>query len=106
MFVTQKTITAVRCRIVIFDDLLNSTGHLRDRQCAILQVVHRAQACRFESRWNQTDVHACLNQVRHFLVIIFLVSKLGWEFSGCDRKRGFKRRVAFAENDQANIVPK
>src|SRR4029077_1305686 len=104
--VTQKTITTVRCRIVIFDDPLNSTSHARDRQCAILQVVHRAQAGRFETRWNQADVHACLNQVRHFLVIIFLVGKLRWKFSGCDRKRSFKGSVAFAENDQANIVPK
>src|SRR5438445_5124693 len=42
IFITEKTVTAVRCRIVILNNLLNSAGDARDRQSAILQIVHRA----------------------------------------------------------------
>src|SRR6266508_3527419 len=39
ILVTEKTVTAVRHRIVIFDYFLDSTGHARHREDAILQVI-------------------------------------------------------------------
>src|SRR5262249_14983274 len=69
------------------------------------QAVHRAHARWLETRWNQTDVHSCLDEVHQLLVIIFLVSKSRWKFSGCDRKRNFVSGIAFSENDQADIIP-
>src|SRR5262245_47822656 len=44
--------------------------------------------------------------MRQFLVVIFLVGKLGRKFPGCDSQRGFICGIAFSENDQADIVPK
>src|SRR5437870_2663015 len=85
IFVTEKAVTAVGCRIVIFDDFLNSTGHPRNREGTILQVVHRAQTGWLETRWNQADVHASLDQMCQSLVVVFLVGKSCWKFPGCDR---------------------
>src|SRR4029077_9714876 len=73
---------------------------------AILQIIHRAYARWFETRWNQTDVHACLNEVRQSFVVTFLVGKLGWKFSGRDGESGLIGGVAFSENDQTHIIPK
>ena len=39
------------------------------------------------------------------LVVVFLVGKSCWKFSGCDGERYLICGVAFSENDQADIVP-
>src|SRR5207253_11183013 len=106
IIVAKKSVTCVGCRIVILDDFLDSTCNARYREGAILQVVHRDQTRGLKARWNQADVGASLNEMRQFLVVIFLVGKLGRKFSGCDGESGFICGIAFSENDQADIVPK
>src|SRR5206468_810770 len=106
IIVAKKSVTCVGCRIVILDDFLDSTCNASYREGAILQVVHRDQTRWLKARWNQADVHACLNEMRQFLVVIFLVGKLGRKFSSRDSERGFICGIAFSENDQADIIPK
>src|SRR6266404_343091 len=105
IFVTEKTVAAIRCRIVILDDFLDSARHTRHRNGPILQVIHGAKTGWLETRWNQTDVHACLNKVRQFFVVTFLVGKPGWKFSGRDAESGLICGIAFSENDQTHIIP-
>src|SRR6266536_501280 len=61
---------------------------------------------RFEPGGNQADIHACFNQVREFFVVILLICEFVWEFSRGDGESGFIGRVAFAENNQADVIPK
>src|SRR5439155_7808401 len=101
-----ETVTAVHCWIEISDNLLNAAGCPRHRKSTIFQVIHRAQTGRFEARRNQAELHACFNQVREFLVVILLVCELAWESSRGNSQSSFVGRIAFAKNDQADVVPK
>src|ERR1700682_4750612 len=42
--------------------------------------------------------------MRQSLVVILLVGDLGREFSRCHAERGLIRGIAFAENDQSDII--
>src|SRR5438876_1534383 len=106
MLLTKETVTAIHCRIVILDDLLDAARCPRNRESTIFQVVHPAQTGRFEPRRDQADIHACFNQVREFLVVILLVCELAWEFSRRDGKSSFIGWITFAENDHADVIPK
>src|SRR4029077_3365000 len=106
IFVTEKSVAAVRCRIVVLDDFLDSAGDARNRKRAIFQTVHRSQPSRLEPRRNQTDIYSSFDNVRAFFIVDFSVSKPLREFSRRDGERRFVGRIAFAQNDEPNVVSK
>src|ERR1700704_1418423 len=46
--VTQETVSAIKSRVVILNNLLNTAGRARHRKRAVLQAVHSAESRRFE----------------------------------------------------------
>src|SRR5205085_827683 len=75
-----------------------------DRQRAILQAVHRAQAARLDLRWNQGDVGAGFDEVRQRFVVMTAIGELRWVLARGNGERGLVPGVAFAEDDQPDVV--
>jgi len=44
--------------------------------------------------------------VREFFVVILLICELVWEFSRGDGESGFIGRIAFAEDNQTDVISK
>src|SRR5690242_3973389 len=106
MLVTKESIPAVIPRIIVFDNFLNSTGGTCDWERAVLQVVHCTQARWFKTRRDQTNIHACLEDVGTLFIITAAIGELGWIFSRRDGQRRFISGIALPQNHQANIIGK
>jgi len=85
-----------RCRIVILDDFLTPPVTARPGGAYFKLYIAIKRGSKRDG--NQAD--PCQpDEMRQFLVVIFLVGKLGRNFTGCDGER-FHMRIAFSENDQ------
>src|SRR5262249_41735183 len=91
--IIEKSVATIAPRIVIFDNLLDSTGRARDRQGAVAQAIHGAQPTRLETRRNQSDVTASFNEMRQLLIVTFAIGKLRRILARGDGERDFETRI-------------
>src|ERR1041385_9370459 len=103
-FVAEKTETGIYRRIVVLDDFLDAAGGAGDWKRAVLQAVHSAQSARFDFRWDQRDVDARFDEMRERFVVMTAIGELRGILARGDGERGFVAGVAFAEDDQSDVV--
>src|SRR5205823_10897517 len=92
------------CRVIIPNDFLNATAGVRDRDRSISQTIHCDQSAWLELRRHERDVGARLDQMCESFIVKAAISESCWVTPGSNRESGFEAGIAFAENDQADVI--